>query len=195
MSTSDSATIEMPVRMQTCDNIGDIVSEYTPKLFSYIRSQVRCREDAEDILQDVFFQLARVSNEGRTEIERMSSWLYRVARNSVLNFWRKNREVSIEAEDVICEDIAQTLSCSPQNSPDIVFLRKLVWQELDIALSELPPEQCEVFCLTVFDGMPIKDISSATGTPVATLLSRKHYAVKYLRKRFHDLYDALISQD
>ncbi|MDE6491292.1 MAG: sigma-70 family RNA polymerase sigma factor, partial [Muribaculaceae bacterium] len=146
-------------------------------------------------LQDVFYQLARTSVDGLSEIERVSSWLYRVARNSVLNFWRKKREVSLDTEDMICEDIAQSLFCSPHDAPDTVLLRKLVWQELDIALSELPAEQREVFCLTVFDGMALKEISSATGIAVATLLSRKYYAVRYLRKRFHNLYDALISQD
>lgn len=181
--------------MSQNDNIGDIVTEYTPRLLGYIRTQVHSREDAEDILQDVFYQLARVSNDESSEIERISSWLYRVARNSILNFWRKKREVSFDTEDSVCEEIAQTLFCNPQDAPDIVFLRNLIWEELDEALSELPPEQCEVFCLTVFDGMPVKDISVATGISVATLLSRKHYAVRYLRKRFHNLYDALIMQD
>ncbi|MDE6553310.1 MAG: sigma-70 family RNA polymerase sigma factor [Muribaculaceae bacterium] len=182
-------------KMPQKNNIESVFTEYSQRLLGYIRSQVSCREDAEDILQDVFYQLARTSGDGLSEIERVSSWLYRVAHNSVLNFWRKKREVSLDAEDMVCEDIARTLFCSPQDAPDTVLLRKLVWQELDIALSELPPEQCEVFCLTVFDGMAIKEISSATGIPVATLLSRKHYAVKSLRKRFHNLYDALISQD
>lgn len=177
------------------DNICEIVTEYAPRLLGYIRSQTNSREDAEDILQDVFYQLARVSNEDGSEIERISSWLYRVARNSILNFWRKKREVSFDTEDPVCEEIAQTLFCNPQDAPDTVLLRNLVWEELDAALSELPPEQREVFCLTVFDGMPVKDISTATGTPVATLLSRKHYAVRHLRKRFHNLYDALITQD
>ena len=176
------------------NNIESVFTEYSPRLLGYIRSQVSSHEDAEDILQDVFYQLARTSDDGLSEIERVSSWLYRVARNSILNFWRKKREVSMDTEDAVCEDIAQTLFCSPQDAPDTVLLRKLVWQELDIALSELPSEQSEVFCLTVFDGMAIKEISSATGIPAATLLSRKHYAVKYLRKRFHNLYDALISQ-
>ena len=177
------------------DNICEIVTEYAPRLLGYIRLQINSREDAEDILQDVFYQLARVSNEDGSEIERISSWLYRVARNSILNFWRKKREVSFDTEDPVCEEIAQPLFCNPQDAPDTVLLRNLVWEELDAALSELPPEQREVFCLTVFDGMPVKDISTATGTPVATLLSRKHYAVRHLRKRFHNLYDALITQD
>lgn len=177
------------------DSIEEIFTEYSPRLLGYIRSQVECREDAEDILQDVFYQLARSSADQGSEIERISSWLYRVARNSVLNFWRKKREVPLDAEDPVCEDIAQTLFCAPQDAPDTICLRHLIWQELDAALSQLPPEQSEVFCLTVFDGIPVKDISTATGIPVATLLSRKHYAVKYLRKRFHDLYDALIYQD
>ena len=177
------------------NNIEAAFSEYSPRLLGYIQSQVGSQEDAKDILQDVFYQLARTSGDGLSEIERTSSWLYKVARNAVLNFWRKKREVSLDAEDLVCEDIALTLFCNPQDAPDTVLLRKLVWQELDIALSELPPEQSEVFCLTVFDGMTIKDISSATGVPAATLLSRKHYAVKYLRKRFHNLYDALILKD
>lgn len=177
------------------DNICEIVAEYTPRLLGYIRSQINNREDAEDILQDVFYQLARVSNEDGSEIERISSWLYRVARNSILNFRRKKREVSFDTEDPVCEEIAQTLFCSPADSPDAVLLRNLVWDELDAALSELPPEQREVFCLMVFDGMSAKDIAVATGITVATLLSRKHYAVKYLRTRFHELYDALIKQD
>lgn len=181
--------------MSLNDNIDGIYTEYSPRLLGYIQSQVRNREDAEDILHDVFYQLARTSLDDGSEIERISSWLYRVTRNAVLNFWRKKREVALDTEDSVCDEIARTLFCNPADAPDSVLLRILVWQELDIALSELPPEQSEVFCLTVFDGMPIKDISSATGTPVATLLSRKHYAVKYLRKRFHDLYDALISHD
>ena len=176
------------------DNIGDVFSEYSPRLLGYIQSQVSNREDAEDILQDVFYQLARSSAEEGSEIERVSAWLYRVTRNMVLNFWRKKREVTFDTEDPVCDDIARTLFCAPQDAPDAVYLRRLVWQELDDALADLPPEQSEVFCMTVFDGIPVKDISTATGIPVATLLSRKHYAVKYLRGRFHDLYDALITQ-
>ena len=181
--------------MKPTDNLESIFTQYAPRLSAFIRSQVGSREDAEDILQDVFYQLARASADGGSEIERISSWLYRVARNTVLNFHRKKRELPLDTEDTVCEDLARTLFCSPHDAPDTIYLRKLVWQELDIALSELPAEQREVFCLTVFDGMPVKEISAATSIPQATLLSRKHYAVKYLRSRFHDLYNALLSQD
>lgn len=191
-----SATNVMPERMQQSDRLEEIYAEYSPKLLRYIRAQVSSVEDAEDILHDVFYQLARTpADAGFSEISRMSSWLYRVARNSVLNFWRKRREVSIETVDVVCEDLARTLFCPPQETPDVTYLRSLVWDELEQALTALPPEQSEVFCLTVFDGIPVKEIAQATGVPVATLLSRKHYAVRFLRKRFHELYSSLILQD
>ena len=124
------------------NNIGTLFEEYSPRLLGFIRSQVSSPEDAEDILQDVFYQLSRTSDDGLSEIERISSWLYKVARNSILNFWRRKKTVSLDADDLVCEDIAQSLFCSPQDTPDTLLLRKLVWQELDIALSELPPEQC-----------------------------------------------------
>lgn len=182
--------------MSPNERIESVVHEYSGKLLSYIRSQVNSEEDAEDILQDVFYQLARVETEGEVAIERVSSWLYRVARNAVLNLWRKKGATPfslIDAEeDLICAEISDTLANSHADSPETQYLRKLVWEELDMALAELPPEQSDVFCLTVFDGIPVKEISAATGIPVATLLSRKHYAVKFLRQRFHDLYIDLI---
>ena len=98
------------------NNIESVFTEYSPRLLGYIRSQVSSHEDAEDILQDVFYQLARTSGDDLSEIERVSSWLYEVARNSILNFWRKKREVSLDTEDTVCEDIAQTLFCSPQDA-------------------------------------------------------------------------------
>lgn len=185
--------------MSQTEKIGEIVARFSPPLLSFIRGQVKCQEDAEDILQEVFYQLARANDDSGYQIERVSSWLYRVAHNLVLNFWRKKREVSLSAlfdtEDDICGDFAQALACSADDCPDAAYFRRLVWDELDSALAELPPEQSEVFCLTVFDGVPVKDISSLTGVPVATLLSRKHYAIKHLRKRFHELYYALITKD
>jgi len=185
--------------MPQSDNIENIVARYSPPLLNFIRSQVKSREDAEDILQDVFYRLARVNDDEDYKIDKISSWLFRVAHNLVRNFWRKRHEISLsslfDAEDDICDDIAQTLACPADDGPEAVYFRKLIWKELDNALAELPLEQSDIFCLTVFDGVPVKDISSITGVPVATLLSRKHYAIKHLRKRFHELYYALITKD
>lgn len=182
--------------MSPNERIESAVHEYSGKLLSYIRSQVNSKEDAEDILQDVFYQLARAETEGEISIERVSSWLYRVAHNAILNLWRRKGATPFSfmdaEEDPICGEISETLSRSPADTPETQYLRKLVWEELDMALAELPPEQSDIFCLTVFDRIPVKEISAATGIPVATLLSRKHYAVKFLRQRFHDMYNDLM---
>lgn len=170
---------------------------YSPRLRSYIRGQVGDTDDAEDILQDVFYQLVRTAGDGAGDIEKISGWLYRVARNSILNLWRRKHEKPLSALTVYGDDpfdgLAEMLFSEPAGEPENVYLRKLVWQELDNALSELPPEQSEVFCLTVFDGVPVKDISENTGVPVATLLSRKHYAVKHLRLRLRGLYEDILN--
>ena len=186
--------------MRRNDDIGNIVKEHSSGLYSYIRRHVHSQEDAEDILQEVFYLLSRHEEQIDSGIECISAWLYRVARNMILNFWRKKREVTLSSilyggEDYICDDISKVLFGGDADAPDRVYLRKLVWQELDMALSQLPPEQREIFCLTVFDALPVKDIARSTGTPVATLLSRKHYAVKFLRRRFHELYAALIIRE
>ena len=184
------------VKINSSDSLDKIVLEYAPGLRRYIRSHVPVREDAEDILQEVFYQLARTTEDESRGVDKMASWLYRVARNMVLNFYRKKHEITFGAlydeDETACIEISQVLFCDDADSPDNMILRKLVWQELEIALAELPSDQSEMFCLTVFDCVPVKDISLATGIPVATLLSRKHYAVKYLRKKFKDLYDELL---
>ena len=183
--------------MERTERIQEIVRTESPRLMGYIRSLVDSREDAEDILQDVFYQLSRLDEEESYGIASLPAWLFTVARNRILNFWRKRRELPFlnafaDADEEVCEEISETLFGSAPDSPETVYLRKLVWQELDEALAELPPEQREVFCLTVFDGIPVKEISKTIGVPVNTLLSRKHYAVRFLRRRFQELYSALV---
>lgn len=171
--------------------ITDIVNRYTLPLFSYIRCRVETREDAEDILQDVFCQLSRTFNGGDSSIGIISGWLYRVTHNSILNLWRKKRLASAYSLYEGIEALSEMLTVDMD--PETDYLRKLVWLELEYALAELPAEQSEVFCMTVFEGIPVKVIAGNLGIPVATVLSRKHYAVKHLRIRLKGLYDDLMN--
>jgi RNA polymerase sigma factor (sigma-70 family) len=171
----------------------DIIGTWTSPLREYIRRRVGDDDDAEDILQEVFYQLVRNSRMPDNEISRVSAWLFRVARNSILNLWRRKRELPMPDDGNGIDEFADMLFSRPESTPEQTYLRKLVWEEMEDALAQLPPEQSEVFCLTVFDGIPVKEISANTGVPVATLLSRKHYAVKYLRLRLRGLYEDILS--
>lgn len=112
-----------------------IVQDYTPRLRAYIRTQVANSDDAEDILQEVFYQLAKTTAGNAGAIEKVSAWLYRVARNAILNFWRKRREspllISEPSDDeAACGNLSDILFCPANSEPDNVYLRKLVWREL-----------------------------------------------------------------
>lgn len=177
------------------DNSGlnKIVADYSPRLRNYIRRRVDNAEDAEDILQEVFYQLVRSTHKEETEIEKLSAWLFTVARNAILNLWRKRGDTIDISEDNALEQLGDAVFSPQRDNPETELLRKLVWQELDYALAEMPEAQREVFCLTVFDGKPMKEISEQTGVSVPTLLSRKHYAVKFLRIRLRGLYEDILS--
>lgn len=173
----------------------DIVNNHRQALRSYIIRRVGNTDDADDILQDVFYRLARCDDSEISGIERMSSWLYKVAHNAIINLWRKRREEpwsSAADSDDVYDYFAGMLSAPPADDPENICLRKVIWQELEVALAALPPEQSEVFCLTVFEGIPVKEIAANTGVPQATVLSRKHYAVKYIRTRLLGLYQDIL---
>jgi RNA polymerase sigma factor (sigma-70 family) len=177
-----------------------LIAKYHPQLKSFIRSRVENREDAEDILQDVFYQLVKTINTAMNPIEQVSAWLYRVARNTIINYTVKKHEEAMPAyrnddgDTAILEDFSEVLfndnEASP--SPETEYMRSLVWTEMERALAELPPEQREIYELTEIDGIPLKEIAQTTGVPLNTLLSRKHYAVLYLRKRMKELYYEII---
>ncbi|MDR1122143.1 MAG: sigma-70 family RNA polymerase sigma factor [Dysgonamonadaceae bacterium] len=190
----------MPVKNQ--HDTEKLIAKYQPQLKSFIRNRVANREDAEDILQDVFYQLVKTVNTAMNPIEEVSAWLYRVARNTIINHAAKKREEEMPAyrrnddgDMEMLEDFSEVLfsndGVSP--SPETEYMRSLVWTELENALAELPPEQREIYELTEMDGIPVKEIARTTGIPVNTLLSRKHYAVLHLRKRMRELYNAIIS--
>jgi len=185
----------------TKDNLEEQIKEYQPQLKSFIRKRVDNKENAEDILQDVFYQLTKTVNTAMNPIEHVAAWLYRVAKNTIINYSTKKREEEIpvyqnDEEDIeIFKDFSEDLFSNESSpSPETEYLRSVVWTELEAALAELPPEQREIFELTELDGIPVKEIAQTLGVPVNTLLSRKHYAILHLRKRLKELYcDVLAS--
>ncbi len=179
-------------------DVEQLIVEYRPQLKAFIRKRVSNNEDADDILQDVFYQLIKTVDNAMHPIEQVSAWLYRVARNLIINKGIKKQEEELPVyrnneDDEVLNDFSEILfdnETSP--TPETEYLRSLVWTELENALSELPPEQREIFELTELEGIPVKEISETTGIAVNTLLSRKHYAVKHLRKRLADLYNDIL---
>jgi len=181
------------------ENVEKIITDHQPRLKSFIRQRVPNKEDAEDILQDVFYQLIKTIETTLNPIEQVSAWLYRVTRNIIINKGKKKQEeefpVSQYDEDGnVLKDFSELLFDNDNIvvTPETEYLRSLVWQEFEMALSELPPEQREAFELMEMDGLSAKEIAESLDVPVNTLLSRKHYAVKHLRKRLESLYKEII---
>ncbi len=165
------------------------VNEYGKRLFGFIRNRVRSEEDAEDILQDVWFQLSSVVD--LEQIEQMGAWLFRVARNKITDRYRKQTTESLE--DLAYEDDEGELNfkdilLSEDATPETEFVREAFWQELMTALNELPPEQRDVFIWNELEDQTFQEIADRTGENPKTLISRKRYAVQALRKRLDALY-------
>lgn len=179
------------------NNITEIVKKYKSRLQGFIRKRVNTVEDADDILQDVFFQLAE-ADQYLKPIDQMTGWLYTVTRNRITDWYRKKKTESLrdytddDDTDNILDEISE-LMFDNGSTPETEYLRSLVWAELEIALAQLPPEQREVFELTEMKGLSYKEISLKTGQPVNTLISRKRYAVLYLREHLQVLYDELLT--
>ena len=165
------------------------------RLLDFIRRRVRSEADAEDILQDVFYQLAETDSIAEP-IEQLTSWLFTVARNKIIDWYRKKKPESLPVE--IPDDDARLgvsdLLLDPRQNPDDVYARSILWDTFSDALEELPENQREVFVLHEFEGRSFKEIAELTGEPINTLLSRKRYAVLFLREQLRELYNELFNQ-
>ncbi len=175
--------------------ITEIVKNYSNRLRSFIRKRVNNIEDADDILQDVFYQLAE-SDRLLKPIDQMVSWLFTVARHRIIDLYRKKKAepfpFTTDDDDMNIVDEIGEFIFDNGSTPETEYLRTLVWTKLDAALAELPPEQKIVFELTEIKGLSFKEISEQTGVPVNTLISRKHYAIAHLRERLKTLYEDLL---
>jgi RNA polymerase sigma factor (sigma-70 family) len=187
----------MEIQVAQPVNITETVNSYSGKLAAFIRKRVKRFEDAEDILQEVFFQLTEADRLMKP-IDEMAAWLFTVARNRITDLYRKTKpellpEFYTDEDFETADETLGELLANNGETPETEFIRSLVWEELTAALDDLPPEQREVFELTEFEGMPFKEIARLTGAQVNTLISRKRYAVLYLRERLSFLYDELIN--
>ena len=178
-------------------NIAEVIKNQGSRLKGFIRKRVRTTEDADDILQEVYYQLLDADRMMKP-IDQISAWLFTVARNRITDLYRKKKPEPMpeylsetEGESLFAE--LSDLMFDNGSTPETDYLRSLVWTELDKALTELPEEQRLVFEMTEMKGFSFKAISEQTGVPVNTLISRKRYAVLYLRERMQLIYDELIN--
>lgn len=179
---------------QSQKNIVQAVADYGKRLFSFIRRRVDSDEDAEDILQDVWFRFTNTSE--REVIDQVSAWLFRVARNVITDKYRKRREELLDdfvGEEEEGIDFLDILLPDNSGNPETEHLRRIFWQQLLAALDELPENQRNVFIWHELEGRSFAEIAVQTGENLKTLISRKGYAVKHLRKRLETLYYELIN--
>lgn len=177
-------------------DIAQAVEKERGRLFNFIRKRVKSTLDAEDILQDVFYQFVRVSQEVET-IEKVSSWLFQVARNRITDLYRKNKPVNFSQFNIGSDDEDGSLNFEDYipdltDMPDAKLTREMVWETLEEGLSELPAEQRDVFRMHEFEDMSFNDIAELTGEGVNTLISRKRYAILHLRKKMGELYNEIL---
>ncbi len=174
-------------------NITEVINTYSKRLMGFIRKRVTNEADAEDILQDVFYQFI-----GNTKpIEQLTSWLFTVTRNKIIDRQRKHKPELLE--DMYSDADGESrfdwteMFLDDSNNPETEYLRNLFWEALNAALDELPAAQREVFILNEIEAIPFKTIAEQSGETINTLLSRKRYAVLHLRERLQVLRDELLN--
>ena len=172
--------------------ISEIITEERSRLRNFIRRRVPDPSDAEDIVQEVFYELVE-ANRLLMPIEHVTGWLFRVARNRITDLFRKKKpetfsDAAVGGEDGEVLQIEDLLP-SPDAGPEALYFRNVLLDELEFALDELPNEQREVFIAHELEGRSFKEMAAETGVNVNTLLSRKRYAVLHLRERLQTIHD------
>ena len=171
--------------------ISEAVEGQRARLRNFIRKRVPDEADAEDILQDVFHEFVQAYRLVKP-IEQAGAWLFRVARNRIIDLYRSRRKDPLREEPVGVENgehlKLEDLLPSPDAGPEAAFARSVLIAELGEALEELPEQQREVFIAHELEGRSFREIAAETGIGVKTLLSRKHYAVLHLRRRLTSIY-------
>jgi RNA polymerase sigma factor (sigma-70 family) len=192
----DAAGLER-MAFEQDQRISEVVKREQSRLRNFIRRRVPDPADAEDILQDVFFKLVE-ANRLLMPIEDVAGWLFRVARNRIIDLFRKKKPQSFSDIAVAPEDHDELLQLriqiedllpSPDAGPEAVYIRNMLLDEIEVAIDDLPDEQREVFIEHEFEGRSFKEIAAETGVSVNTLLSRKRYAVLHLQERLQSIYD------
>ena len=187
----DVASLELTVLKQD-DQISEVVERERSRLRNFIRRRVPDPADAEDIVQEVFYELVE-ANRLLMPIEHVTGWLFRVARNRITDLFRKKKpenfsDAAVEDENGELLQIEDLLP-SPEDGPEALYVRSVLLDELELAMDELPEEQREVFVAHELEGRSFKELSAESGVSVNTLLSRKRYAVLHLREQLQGIYN------
>lgn len=178
---------------QQDQRISEAITRDRARLRNFIRSRVADPGEAEDILQDVFYELVEAYRMMKP-VEQVTAWLFRVARNRIIDLFRRRereaqRTVAATQTEEGAELLPWDLLSSPDAGPEAAYARGVLLEELDDALDELPEEQREVFVAHELMGYSFKELAAKSGVSVNTLLSRKHYAVLHLRERLQAIYE------
>jgi RNA polymerase sigma factor (sigma-70 family) len=176
--------------------IENLVREEEGRLLGFIRKRVDREEDVRDIAQDVYYQLT-IGFEDIRKVTSITSWLFSVARNRITDHYRKKKTEQLSTQMVsrrdddggplMLEDILPSLTRSPEDE----YMRDVIWKTIEACLERLPGPQREVFVMNEFEELSFREISSITGEGINTLLSRKRYAVTYLREQLRELYNQI----
>jgi RNA polymerase sigma factor (sigma-70 family) len=188
----ETLTIDWMAEQQD-QRISQVFEQEGARLRKFIRRRVSDPEVADDILQDAFYELV-VANRLAKQIENVSAWLFRVARNRITDRFRKKKpEFSTDAAIAIGDEgeslLLEDLLPSPEAGPEAEYARSVLLEELEDALTDLPPEQREVFVAHEIEGRSFKQLAEESGVSINTLLSRKRYAVAHLRERLQTIYE------